>query len=197
MSNGLLKIIRWVLIALGVMLLLAIIVLVFTKPNSSKQSGNTNTTEKPIVATDYSKTGSMRFIQVGNVTAPENHYNITITISNTTRTVDIYNGYGTPPTTTNNFPNNQASYDAFLGAMVGAGFTDIKQPNNGITFDTYCTLGIRYKYQILTGTETPLNSWNSTCNPKSGTFAGNTSQAQQLFTRQIPNYGNIVGNVRL
>ena len=196
MDSGLLRILRWVLVAFGIMLFLAIIVLLFTRPSQNK-NGSGNTEQKPTTTAEYSTTGSMRFIQTGNVTAPENHYVVAITISNSSRMIEIYNGYGTPPTSSQSFPNNQASYDAFLGALQGNGFMNTREAKEGVTFDTYCTLGIRYQYQILTGTETPLNTWNASCNTKSGTFAGSTGQVQQLFRNQIPNYNTIVSGVRL
>jgi hypothetical protein len=42
-----------------------------------------------------------------------------------------------------------------------------------------------------------LDSWNSSCNPRNGSFAGNASQVQQLFKLQIPDYNQVMNTVRL
>ncbi len=201
MDSGVARILRWVLVIFGVLLILAIIILIFTKPSTKNtNTGSTSTTgqaDAPLNINDYKTTGTMRYVQVGNVTAPENHYMVVININNTSRTVEVYNGYATPPTSTKSYTNNQASYDAFIGALQGAGFTNTKTADKGVAFNTFCTMGIRYNYQIVTGEQMPLNTWNSSCNAKSGTFAGSTGQAQQLFINQIPDYNTVTSNVRL
>ncbi len=198
MNEGFLKIIRWVLVALGIMLLLAIIVLIFTRPNSQSGSGSSNGDQnKPINLQDFRENGSMKLVQNGRVTAPENHFRVVITISNSTRTIDIYNGYNTPPTTSQSYSNNQASFDAFLGALTGNGFTNSQPIPSGINYQTYCTAGIRYSYQIPAGDIMKMDNWNSSCNPKNGSFAGNSTQVQQLFRLQIPDYNQLTSRVRL
>lgn len=198
MNEGFLKVIRWVLVALGVMLLLAVVVLIFTRPSSQSNNGNSGSEQnKPLNLQDYRETGSMRLVQNGRVTAPENHFRVVITVTNSSRTIDIYNGYDTPPSSTQSYANNQTSFDAFLGALQGNGFTNAQPIPSGISYETYCTAGVRYSYQILTGDSTKMDNWNSSCNPKNGSFAGSSAQVQQLFRLQIPDYNQLTSRVRL
>jgi len=194
MDNGVIKIMRWVLIALGVLLLLSILILIFTRSGGNKQSSGSSAPQTVNLA-DYSQNGSLRFVQNGPVTAPENQNAVVIAVSNSSRTITVYNSYGAVVSSSKSYTNSQASFDAFLSALTGAGFTNTKSTD--LNYATTCTLGIRYSYQVVADNSVKLDTWNASCNPKNGSFAGNTSQVQQLFKLQIPDYNQIMNNVRL
>lgn len=194
MDNGVVRILRWVLIALGVLLLLSIIILLFTRPSGNKQNTGGNGSQ-PINLQDYAQNGSFRFVQNGAVTAPENNNSVTIAVSNSARSITVYNSYGANVVNSKTYPNSQTSFDAFSNALAGAGFASTKSTN--LNYSTFCTLGIRYSYQIVADNNMKLDSWNSSCNPRNGSFAGNASQIQQLFKLQIPDYNQVMNTVRL
>jgi hypothetical protein len=192
MDNGVVKILRWVLIALGVLLLLAILILLFTRNGNNQQKG---TESQQVVLDQYATNGTFRFVQNGPVEAPENQNSVTISISNSSRNIAVYSSYGETVVNSKNYSNTQASFDAFSDALTGAGFTNTRSTD--INYSTFCNLGIRYSYQVLADSNMKLDSWNSSCNPKNGSFAGNSSQVQQLFKLQIPDYNQIMNSVNL
>ena len=134
-------------------------------------------------------------MQNGSVTAPENQNSVTIAVSNSSRTITVYSSYGAVVVNSKTYSNSQASFDAFSSALTGAGFTNTRSTD--INYATFCTLGIRYSYQVVSDNNMKLDTWNSSCNPKNGSFAGNTSQVQQLFKLQIPDYNQIMNTVSL
>lgn len=196
MDSGLVRVLRWFLVVFCVFLILAIIILAIFRPSPSVDTTKPNEQTPQSMSQLYANS-QMRFIQTGQVTAPENHFQVNINIDSTSRTMYIYNGYGVEPKTTKSYANNQESFNAFLGALEGAGFNRSKGQNRNISFDTFCTLGIRFNYQIFQDQNLVQNTWNSSCNPKEGTFAGTSNLVRQLFIQQIPDYNSLMNGVRL
>lgn len=195
MESGLLRILRWFMVVFIVFLVLAIIILAIFRPDSDISIDEQVAVDQSL--SEKYGNSQMRYIQTGSVTAPENHFQVNINVTNSSRTIDIYNGYGVAPKITKSYPNNQESFNAFLGALEGSGFFLSKNANKSINFDTFCTLGIRYSYQALNDNELIQNTWNSSCNPKEGSFAGSSNLIRQLFIQQIPEYNSLMNGVRL
>lgn len=137
------------------------------------------------------KGAQLQYVIDGPIVAPENHTQITITISPTSRVVNVVQGYNVAPIKSQTFANNQASYDAFASAINNSGFTLVKEPQSDASRTGSCSLGNKFSYQVVSGGSLAQDSWNNSCNTKQGTFAGNTSLVSQLFQSQIPNYGEV------
>jgi hypothetical protein len=195
MESRAFRVTRWILIILAVFLMVTFVIFILARPNSNKDSSKAS--EKPTSIMDYSTTGTAIFTQIGSVSAPETHQSIAISISNSSRSLYIYTGYGNAPTISKSFTSTQASFDAFMQAIGGAGFLSSRTGSSG-SLEGSCTLGVRFTYQLNNNTSTlPVNTWGNTCSNKQGTFAGSVSNTQQLFKAQIPDYNTLTNGVVL
>ena len=93
------------------------------------------------------------------------------------------------------FTNNQTAYNVFLRSLYFAGFlkgnTDPSQTNPaGI-----CPLGDRYIFNFVSGSQTIIHSWATTCSNK--IYGGNSDLTVKLFENQVPNFDNLIGNFNL
>lgn len=193
MESTVIRIIRIVLVVLAVVGIIWLVVWLFgPKDNNDEPATTTPTTSTTEQAS------VVRYVQDGEIVAPENHYRVEITISPLSRKVDVYKGYDTGPEKSQSYNNNQASYDAFYAGLVSSGFFSQKENKNNYDRKGYCPLGIRYDYQAGEDIAAPsYNTWSASCSGRAGTFAGNKSQVQTLFKDQIPDYSTVVKGVNL
>jgi hypothetical protein len=105
------------------------------------------------------------------------------TINSGTRTVDILQGYDGQVVSTRQYPNSTESFRAFVSALDRAGFT-LTRVSTFKSEDGLCATGNRFNYDA-TQTTKSVHTWSTSCSEK-GTFGGNTSQVQTLFTNQYP-----------
>jgi hypothetical protein len=183
------RIVRIVLIVLAVLLLISIVIWIF-RPK----------TPDPIdtVSNEPVQYSAVRYVQEGEITAPENHNTIVITVTATSRRIEVYRGYDVGPKRSDTFPNNQASYDQFYAGLTSSGFFFEREDKNNLDRMGYCPLGIRYDY--LAGNDIAIpdyDTWGASCNSKAGTFAGKSGTVKSLFTKQIPEYSKFVQGVNL
>jgi hypothetical protein len=191
-----LRILIYILIALVILALLVVAFNALRRVFSGTSATSTTTTAQVIHLNDYKTNGSsVRFVMDGPIEAPEQHETTTITISATQSVLEVVKGYSQAPVLSQAFPNNQASYNAFLDALSSAGFTNVKEStttNRGGA----CPLGNRYSYQILLSGALKQDTWSASCGAKQGTFGGSVSTTQQLFRLQIPSYSKLVSSVQ-
>ncbi len=160
-----------------------------------------HSTKSPSVAkflSDYANTGvEMQLTTSGQINAQELHREIVITIGQNERRVDIVQGYQGNVIKSENFPNSEAAYSAFLSSIDLAGYTRTKA-SRFATEAGQCPLGQRYLYKILhdSDSKSAQRSWSTSCG-STGTFAGNAPLVRQLFQNQIGNYLNFTSNVSL
>lgn len=133
----------------------------------------------------------------GPIVGEETHRAIRITISRDERTLDIIQGYQGLVIKTQDYDNDQASFDVFLRAINGLGFTSSKKPKVADEY-TVCPTGTRYTYE-LTNTESPetdVRLWSVSCGFEFGSFAGGPGPTiRSLFQKQIPDYAKLVEGV--
>lgn len=186
------RIIRIILVVLVLILFIWFIIWLFSPKGEETPDSQTNTT------TQQEMYDAVRFVQEGEITAPQNHYSIVITVTAASAHIDIYNGYDVGPLRSESYVNNQASYDAFYSALKQVGFFLIRDDPKGADRNSYCPLGIRYSYVAGNDIVSPsLNSWSASCSARAGTFAGNKSSVKTLFKNQIPDYTTITKGVNL
>lgn len=147
---------------------------------------------KSVAATDT----VARHIVSGAIISNENYHEIHITISKNARTIEIIRGYSGAVEKTSTLPNTSAAYDAFLGALHAAEFSNKANVTNGDPRST-CVSGNRYYYQLQEGSEKKVDTWTTSCSARQGNFVGNINATAQLFRNQIPNYGEFVSGVNL
>jgi hypothetical protein len=152
----------------------------------------------PPSSPEASQLETVRYVQRGRIVASENHQRIVITISESSRRIDIYRGYNSGPEKSEVFPNTKAAYDAFYAGIQKTGFFNTREQVNEQSFQSSCPLGVQY--QFLAGddiVEPDLDSWTTSCSSKNGNFAGNRSQNHTMFTKQIPEYSTVIKGVKL
>ena len=155
---------------------------------------NSTTTPKTVLASSYNLTdsgaleASAKFTVSGPIVADEKHQSVRITIDKSSRKVEILKGYKNIVDKTQTLPNSAEAYGAFLAALKAAQFANYRQNNADIR--TSCVTGNRYNFELSAIGTKKVDSWTTSCNGKSGTFAGDASNTAQLFRAQIPNYSD-------
>jgi hypothetical protein len=193
MEPQVIRIIRIILVLLALALLIWFIIWLFSPKGSD--TADTPVVEAPAQQEVFT---TVRYVQDGEITAPEEHYSITISVTNNSRTINVYNGYNTGPIRTKSYANSQASYDAFYGALKNEGYFTSRDNINNLDRTSYCPLGIRYSYQAGNDIAAPnQDTWSASCTAKAGTFAGNKANVKTLFKNQIPDYSEVTKGITL
>lgn len=191
--------IRIILVIVFIFLVILLIVWLFRpKPKDNQNSSQQQQVQQEEQTQAQQQLSTVRYIQRGNITAPEEHYRIEITISASARRVDIFRGYDKPAERSEVLTNTQASYDQFYAGLKTTGFFNTRKPDIVTEAEGACPLGIQYWFVGGKDIAVPsLKSWSVSCSSKQGTFAGSISAVQTMFTNQIPDYNKFVQDVRL
>lgn len=134
---------------------------------------------------------SDRSVQVtvrGPIVADEKFQTYRISISPSSRSYVIYEGYLEKVEYQKNFDNNMEAYEEFVHALDKADFTKPGKQSREEASDIrgICATGRVYSYEVLGPTGTVDSAWTSTCGGSPGTFGASVSQVTNLFTSQIP-----------
>jgi hypothetical protein len=165
--------------------------------NTIKSSTSSTEPAKPAKLSDSQTNGAqMRYVITGPVVANQNFRKTTIIVSASQAVVEVAKGYESAPSLSQAFANNQTAYNTFLSALNVAGFTSTKAAISGASREGSCALGNKYSYQIYVNGAFTQDTWNTSCDSRTGTFNGATSRVQTLFQAQIPNYNSIVSSVQ-
>lgn len=130
----------------------------------------------------------------GRLLGQERRRSVQITVSTNERKVELIEGYNKKVSKSLTLPNDKAAYTNFLIALENIKFAQerkVVQPDErGV-----CPLGMRYIYELHSGSEQKSRLWSDSCSSKDGTFAGVAVTAKQLFKNQIPDYEKFVAGV--
>ncbi len=192
-QSTIIRIIRIMLIIIVLGLLIWFIIWLFSPRQSSQPQDTASDT-----STQQEQYDVVRYVQDGEITGPEEHYTIVITVSSASRRIDIYQGYNTSPLRSESFANSEASYGAYYAALKNVGFFTVRDDPSNTDRTSYCPLGIRYSYLAGNDISNPsLNSWSASCSAKAGTFAGSKADVKTLFKNQIPEYSTFIKGITL
>ncbi len=180
---------RYIFITLGVVLLIIFGVVIFNRGDSKPHTP----AQKMATMMDYASNSNTSVVYTvsGPITGNENHRVTQISVSSSSRTITVYEGYQNQALGTQTLPNNQAAYQAFLAALNQANFLRKKVVPASVQPESICPTSNRTSYVINDGAKEVLNSWSATCT-SNGSFGGNVSLTATLFQNQIPGYGNFV-----
>ncbi|HVI60549.1 MAG TPA: hypothetical protein VM535_00120, partial [Candidatus Saccharimonadales bacterium] len=145
----------------------------------------------PRTLASYSSTDAyVRMTIDGEINANQEHEVVRVTVNRQTATYEQLQGYEGTVLNTQNFANNEASYNNFLYALAHAGFTK-GDPDKLLANERgQCPLGSRFIFELVDGGKTIQRYWATTCSsPK--TYKGNLGATLELFERQIPNYDDL------
>lgn len=145
------------------------------------------------LASQEAKDTIVRYRAEGPVVADENFRELRITISKNARTLEILKGYNRTVVTSKTYPNSEAAYASFIGALDAANFSDSR---NNVTAspDTTCVTGNKYYFELSQGSTRKVDSWTASCSLGQGTYAGNF-RAVELFKAQIPEYSQLTSGL--
>jgi hypothetical protein len=146
---------------------------------------------------DYANTDAAVSITTdGIVNGDELHRQIRITIGETSRNLEVIQGYNGTVIDSHTFENNNSAYDVFLRSINNSGFlVKIKKTKAPSDERGQCALGFRYIFDLSNEGEDLSRLWSSSCSI--GNWGGNLAAVRALFQDQIPNYQTLAGNVNL
>jgi hypothetical protein len=169
------------LIAIGILVL--ILILIF--------SGGSKPTPQQLFLPNYTYGDSFaEMTESGPITAPQNHYELSVTVSSTNSTLNVYNGYEGVVANTYNFAMDPIAYADFLYALQREGFTDGNNAANLKEDRGYCPAGRLYTFSFNNGNSEVEHYWANSCG--NGNFEGNSLGIRSLFEVQIPGYDNLI-----
>lgn len=131
---------------------------------------------------------SVRVTLRGPIVADEKFRSYRITISPSSRTYVIYDGYLENVDYQKSFDNNMEAYEEFVYALDKADFNRPGKESKEESSDIrgICATGRVYTYELVGPTGVVDSAWTSTCKGSSGTFGASVQQVTNLFTSQIP-----------
>jgi hypothetical protein len=181
-------------IAFGLIVLVAVAAISFFSGRDNDSGKATKPAEKQLA--DYATSdASLRLTVSGSITADEDFRTARVTVTPTSRSIEILKGYQKAVERRRSYPNNRAAYRAFVQALAGTGYTaqrETKIDNE----QRACPLGKRYVYELIERNKSVLRSWSTSCG-REGSFAGKADTVRQLFRLQIPDYQNLIEDTGL
>jgi len=184
------------------LILFGIVIFGGNSGSKSNKSTSSSSVQAPKALPDYADTGAIvRLTTDGPINGDDIHRQIQLTVSSTTRTLDIIQGYQGTVIQTESFANNEPAYSAFLNALYKSGYTlKLTSKQNKFASDSdqgSCPLGDRYYYQLMnTDNNADQSLWSSSCGKTvPGNFGGAGPLVQQLFQVQFGNYNVFTQNV--
>ena len=186
---------RIIMALVGVIFLIIILILLFGGGPEKPRRSQNGAILKPLP--DYADTSSeVSLTNDGIVNGDDIHRSIRITVSNTTRVLDIVQGYSDTVIDKHTFSNTPDAYSVFLKAINTYGFLS-KNPKATVPAnpDGQCPLGFRYIYKLSDDSGDLFMAWNSSCN--AGNSNGDSFNLLTLFQDQITDYNKLTQNVNL
>lgn len=184
-------------IAVIIVILFAIIgsVMLIGRGNSGKKPASLAKTTK---LADYAsiETSRISWTMQGRLVGEDQYRAVRVTVTRSTRTVEILDGYGERTERKAEYKNSAEGYQTFTRALDLANFGRervVKNPDErGV-----CPLGNRYIYRVQDGSREVMRTWSDTCVITDGPSAGTPSLITQLFKSQIPDYSKFTAGVQL
>lgn len=169
----------------AVILLLFVAIFLIVRSGGGNDEATVEETEREL--TSYVGDQNVSIVQttIGPVTAPENHGEMQIVVTDTATTVDFMAGYDGNVVASRTYPHSSAAFAEFLHALEKYEFTNGNKDEALADDKGYCPTGNRYIFEIREGAETVQRFWATSCRePK--TFRGNLGGTLDMFRLQIP-----------
>lgn len=158
-------------------------------------SGTSNTKKSDQPATEQvdllTKPTDSTVVEVktrGPIVAREEHYDIDITISASSRSLKVYQGYDRAIVLKEiNLGNDQNAFNSYLKALKVQGFnTENEADEVAEKTDGVCPSGQLIDYIIRDNSGAGSDLWTVSCSNIHGTFGGNSQGVIDLTESQIP-----------
>lgn len=133
----------------------------------------------------------------GSVVARENHYDIDISLSSSSRQVKVYQGYGRNNVAKEiNLGNDNNSFNAYLKALKNRGFSRETTNKVATKNDGICPGGQLIEYIVRDDSTVGSDLWTTSCNNIQGSFGGNSQGVIDLTLAQIPGAKDAIDEVQ-
>lgn len=186
---------RYIIGFAAVIILLFVIIFMIVKGGGGDSKGKVPETQKALTSYSNNDDITVTAHTIGPITAPENHNEIEINVTNTQATINIINGYDDNIVNSRSYPLTTEAFSEFLSALDKAGFTNGNTDEKLKDDSGYCATGQRYIFSIRDGANEIQRFWTTSCGGTK-TYKGNRSATLSLFQNQIPNYGDLTQDVR-
>ncbi len=133
----------------------------------------------------------------GPVVARENHYDIDISLTSTSRQVKVYRGYGrTNVAKEINLGNDNNSFNTYLKALKNRGFGKETTEKVANKDDGICPKGQLIEYIVRDDSTMGSDLWTTSCGDVQGSFGGNSQGVIDLTLAQIPGAKEAIDEVQ-
>jgi hypothetical protein len=159
-------------------------------PDGDTTTKTTAKEEKPLLLTNIPDERVEMTVR-GSLVADEDFRSYTISVSQKERTMNVYKGYKNDPNKDIKLYNNSESFTQFVYALERI---NMAGEVSGVSGDTrgICATGELVTFKVYNKGELKKTLWASTCDGSKGNMAGDVGKIQKLFSRQIPEYSNIL-----
>lgn len=147
--------------------------------------GNTTDVVQPTALTTYANTSTVASMSIdGPIVQNQEHEAVRITVDRTQSQIQVIKGYDGQVVEQRTYPNTQNSYEQFLAALDGLGFSLGLTDSSDAVEQGKCPLGNRLVYTLEDGSDLIGRGWTTSCGV--GSFGTTRNTIKNLFIDQIP-----------
>jgi hypothetical protein len=190
---------KYVVWFLGLLAIIIVVIFGVIITRNIIRGFNTNSTRETTtvsVRSDDIENTVVEYIVEGPVAANENFRSFTIKISDSSRVAVTRSGYNNTPIGQIDLTNNLTAFTDFSAALDNAGFGTAQRSRNDDPASGRCSSGRFYRMNITKNNELVSSLWTDACTGiRSGTFGGNLSSVNTLFTLQVPGFNQLLNQM--
>jgi hypothetical protein len=171
-----------------------ILMLTFGRRSGTNNSGDSKKENKVFELRDYDKKDAEIVATFdGPINGDDEHRSVRVTVTRQARTLEVIQGYQGKVIKTQSYPNNEDAYYDFVHALARTNFGK-KRHTNAESEVGACATGRRFVYEVLDENRDSVSrTWAGSC--MKGTSFADTDPVNNLFRRQITDYGKLVSGV--
>ncbi len=185
-------------IILLIILLVGVIAIKISTGNKKSNKVETVQESRPYDLVGNAESNSVTVYVERGITADENHYSISMTVSADNRTIRVMKGYQNVEDKSEGLPNNIEAYRTFLQALDRYNFTSWREDKSGYGWREACPAQKGYRFILRDQATEQFNRWYAFCNSvRYGGYGGKVNYVYTLFKNQFPNYGEVTSGITL
>lgn len=184
------------LIGFGLVILLLFIIIFMIVRGGGDDNGTVPETKKELVSYSTNDQVTLTNRIIGPITAPQNHNEIEINVTNTMATVNLINGYDGNIVNSRSYPLTTEAFGEFLSALDKVKFTEGDTDEALRNDEGYCASGQRYIFEMREGSNNIQRFWSTSCGGTK-TFKGDDDAVINLFQSQIPDYDDLISDTNI
>jgi Na+-transporting methylmalonyl-CoA/oxaloacetate decarboxylase gamma subunit len=134
---------------------------------------------------------SVRYIVDGPVVASTEHRKYIIEVSRNVVSMNVYSDYGQKVVKTKSYVNNTEAFDTFIDSLEQANATSRyvgTDEEDDYSDQGVCPDGRRYILELGDS----VRRWTTSCDRADGTAAGKMTTMRKLFSKQIPDFEDLI-----